>query len=285
MFGKRGHICSKHNGGLGCAGHSPMVAVLSRYVEKSRNDDIRPLFAISSHKALDDTRLTPTGEGRIPVLGKPEVVDRIVRTMPKPGDIRINDPRRLLHLARAQDAESTMSLRSECILPSLATRRAGNDHPHAMFESQKGEQAVLLIVRMGAGIHHRDSRFQPGKLAVEPDQSGSGHLFFDTFARAQHWAITSLYVQAEIVFPGEISSFGVTMSNRGMAAAPRAAVNCPVFPRMTRGSSRCLRLATDVGSDPMRTTIPSMIASGKAPPRMTVCGSRMFSSMATIGPR
>ena len=152
------------------------MAMLPGDVEEGRRDDVGPLGAVGADEPLDDPLLAPARERVVAVLGESEIVHGIVRAVTEPDDARIEDTRRLLHLARAQHAERTATLRADGVLPALAARRARNDDAHAVGKAQGGEEPVMLVVRMGAGVHEGDDALQAAEGTLEAQQGGGALL-------------------------------------------------------------------------------------------------------------
>ncbi len=113
-------------------------------------------------------------------------MDRIIRAVAEPVDIGVEFVGSLFHLAASHDAERAEPFRSERILPAFAARRAGDDDAHAEAEAQIGEQAVMLVIGMRAGIHHGDGRGQAGQGPVQPRERKAPLLFLNTISIGQH---------------------------------------------------------------------------------------------------
>ncbi|MNK89691.1 hypothetical protein D3C87_1097070 [compost metagenome] len=166
--------------------HGAVVPVLSRHIEKCRNDYIGPLLAVGPHQPLDNALLPPAVKGLVAILGKTEVVNNIRRAMAEPADISIDDARSLLQLPRPDDAKRAQPFRPQRILPALTACGAGDDDPHAQLHAEIGKQPVLLVIRMRAGMHDGHGGFQCAQLAMQANEPRIGHLPFDALPGVKH---------------------------------------------------------------------------------------------------
>jgi hypothetical protein len=154
LGGEASGIAGQPEGRQGGAGHGAVVAVLAADVEEGRQDDVRPLGPESADQLLDDALLAPARERVVAGFGEAEIVHRVVRPEAKPGDRGVERARRRLHLAGAQGHERAAPLRADGVLPALAAGRAGDDDAKAVAKAQGRQEAAVLVVRMGPGVHH-----------------------------------------------------------------------------------------------------------------------------------
>ncbi|KFC67429.1 hypothetical protein FF80_02207 [Devosia sp. LC5] len=186
MLGIGCGIGRQGDGGFGGFGHGAVVAMLAGHVEKGRDDDVGAFLAIGADQALDDPVPAPAGEGIGTVFGEAEIMHGIIGTVAEPDHIGIQFAGGFLHFAGAQHAQGAGAFRAERVLAAFAAGGAGNDDAHAHAEPHQGQHAALLVVGMGAGIHHRQRRGQPGEGAVERDNGGAGLAAGETVAGGQH---------------------------------------------------------------------------------------------------
>ena len=171
MLGIGVGVCSQRNRLLGGHGHGAMMTVLAGHIEKCGDDDIGLFTAIGANHTLNDQVVLPAFEGVVTVFREPEIVDGIARAEPEPYDIGIDNLCRFFKLVGANHSKRAAALGTERILAALPARRTADDGTHAEPKAHEGKHGVLLVVRMGAGVKHRDARFQPSQGPVECNQS------------------------------------------------------------------------------------------------------------------
>ncbi len=160
MLREGGRIGRQREGPDGGAGHGPVVAMLPRHVEEGRSDDIRPHHPVRLDQTFEDAPLAPAGEGVLAAPGESEIVKGIVGAVAEPDDAGVDHSRGGLHLAGAQDAERRAPLGPDGILPALAAGRAGDHDPHAVVESEGGQQTAVLVVRVSTCVHIGEDALQ-----------------------------------------------------------------------------------------------------------------------------
>ena len=118
-------------------------------------DDVGPEAAIGLDHALDDGLLAPARECIVAVLGEAEIEDRIVGPVSDPGDRGIEHARRLFQFARSHHAKAPPRSGPMAFCPPSprVEQRMTTCMPKPI--AQRRQQAAMLIVRMGAGVHHR----------------------------------------------------------------------------------------------------------------------------------
>ena len=186
MLGKGIGISRQGQRRFGRFRHGAVMAVLAGHVEESRDHDIGPPLPIGAHQPLDGALLAPARQRIGAGFGKAEIMHRIVWSMPQPGNIGIEHPRRFFHLARAHHAQCAGALGAKRVLSAFAAGRAGNDHPHPHAEPHQRQHAALLIIGMGAGVHHGQGRAETAQRIVQFDQGGLGLAAAQKFAIVQH---------------------------------------------------------------------------------------------------
>ena len=203
MFRVSRRIGRKRNRASCSPRHGAVVPVLARHIEKCRDDDIGPLLAIGPHQSFDDALLPPAAEGLVAILGETEIVDHIRRSVAEPAYVGIDDTGGLFEFPRANDTKRAQSFRPQRVLPALAACRTGNDDAHAQFHAEIGEKAVLLIIRMRAGMHDGGGGFQRAQLAVQANEPWIGHLPFNALARGKHGRSPPIFSPAPVLrLPG-----------------------------------------------------------------------------------
>jgi len=171
MFREGRRIRRQRQCGFGGTGHRAMVTVLPRHIEEGGYHDIGPVLAIGPNEPFDQPLLAPSPQGVVAILGEPEIVNRVFRSMTEPCHIRIDATGRFLHLGRPEHAERATPLRPESVLATLASGRTGDHDPHAIGKAQGCQHAIRLVVRMRSRIHDGQHGRKPAQCTMQADKS------------------------------------------------------------------------------------------------------------------